>query len=486
MSARRSSAQNGPDGLTPSPTRHFVGRSSELAALERLYAHREAALVPIYGRRRVGKSELILRFMEGKPAIYVVGKVAPAQLQRDELLLEAARALDEPLLAEMRPTDWKQTLLRIVERHRGPKKLVIALDEFQWMVEASPELPSVLQELWDLVLKKRSDVFLILCGSYVGFMEREVLGSKSPLFGRRTSQIKLLPFSFAEAAEFHARWSLVDRAIAYFLTGGVPMYLLALDSAASVEQSIVRALLNEHAPLFREPEFLLREELRDVASYHGVLMAVAEGGAGSFAEIGARASVPARSLPYYLDQLVALGYLGKRYPLTEAKPTARSVRYVVDDPLLRFWFRFVFPNLSFLHHAGPRATFTERVRPHLPSYFGSCFERLCREALPAIYAEEGVTASFEVGSYWDRSVEIDVVGLRHDRRTDLGECKWGTLRSLAAPVAELEAKVARYPNARNATIGRRIFVRARAGKAPPGVVVHDLEQLYAAAGAAAQ
>jgi len=127
----------------------FIGRTEELARLEREYNRAEGALVPIYGRRRIGKSELILRFMRGRPGLYFLGKSAPATLQIREFLQEAARVLDEPLLAELPPTDWKATLRHVVGRWRGPGRLVLALDEFQWMVEASPELPSVLQELWD-------------------------------------------------------------------------------------------------------------------------------------------------------------------------------------------------------------------------------------------------------------------------------------------------------------------------------------------------
>src|SRR5689334_16055817 len=165
----------------------FVGRVAELRLLEDAWRRRESAFIPIYGRRRIGKSELILHFLRGKQAIYHVGKVAPAALQLREFLEEAARALDEPLLAQLPATDWRATLEAVVGRAKGGK-LALVLDEFQWTTGASPELPSVLQELWDRKWRKTGQVMLILCGSFVGFMEREVLGRKSPLFGRRTAQ----------------------------------------------------------------------------------------------------------------------------------------------------------------------------------------------------------------------------------------------------------------------------------------------------------
>ena len=455
----------------------FVGRQRELGLLEEGYRGSGGAFVPVYGRRRIGKSELILRFVEDKPAVYYLGKRAPAALQLGELAREAASALDEPLLEHV-TGGWRDLLVAVDERFRGPGKLVIVLDELQWIVETSPELPSILQELWDRRWRASGRVMLVLCGSFIGFMEREVLGEKSPLFGRRTAQILLRPFDHVEAAAFHPRWSLVDQARARFICGGVPLYLRMLDESVSLEKNIERQLLDEFAPLHREPEFLLREELREVHHYHAVLRSIAAGST-THTDIARESGVGDRSLHYYLQQLIDLGYVARRHPLVSGKTQARKVRFVLDDALLRFWFRFVFPNNSYIQHMGPARAFRDRIRPGLDAYWGACFERLCREALPYVYAREGVTAAFEVGEYWDRDVQIDVVGLRDDGWTDLGECKWGSVRSTKALASELGAKVARYPNARGATIGRRFFVRTHPKVALPEGRWHDLADLYA-------
>jgi len=458
----------------------FIGRERELAVLEEALAHPGSSLIPIYGRRRVGKSEMIRHFLGDRPALCVVGKRAPAPLQMREFLGEAARLTGEPLLADLPATDWKRALLSAWQRWRGPGKLVLALDEFQWMAEASPELPSVIQELWDLHFKRAGNVLLLLCGSYVGFMEREVLGRKSPLFGRRTAQIHLKPFPFREAAAFHRDWSLADVARVRFICGGVPLYLRFFDPGRSIESSLCRVVLDEYGPLFREPEFLLREELRDVENYFAVLLAIA-GGETRAAGIAAASGVPERSLHYYLQQLSELGYVQRRHPLADGRPALRQVRYVLEDPLLRFWFRFVFPNLSFLQFAGPARTLAERIRPGLDAYWGACFEGLCREALPLIYFAEGVAVPFEVGEYWGDGIQIDVVGRREDNWTDLGECCWGRVGSVRALRDELEARVSSYPNRRGATIGRRFFLRTKpAGPLPVdrNTSWFDLEGLY--------
>jgi AAA+ ATPase superfamily predicted ATPase len=459
----------------------FLGRRAELKLLENAWKSPGSAFVPIYGRRRIGKSELILHFLGDKPGLYHLGKVAPAGLQVREFLEEAARVLDEPLLRHLPDGDWRKALEAVVERWKGNGKLVIALDEFQWTAQASPELPSILQELLDRRWRKGGKVMLILCGSFIGFMEREVLGAKSPLYGRRTAQIYLQPFGFREAAEFHPSWSLANRARAYFLCGGIPMYLRAFEPRSSVESNIENNLLSEFAPLFREPEFLLREELREVQNYHAVLVAIAQGH-NTAPAIAQASGLPERGLHYWLEQLVSLGYVARRYPLTRKKAPTRSVRFILDDPLLRFWFRFVFPHRSQVQRLGPREAFVQLIAPNLDSYYGLCFERLCREALPALYLKEGVKSDFRVGEYWDKEVQLDVVGVRDDDWIDLGECKWGPVGSVPKLVAELESKVRAYPNHAGDTLGRRLFTYhvPAAAKAvlKQGMRWHGLDDLY--------
>lgn len=462
----------------------FVARGVELDLLSKALRSPRSEFIPIYGRRRVGKSELILRFLEGRPALYYLGRQAPEALQIREFLGEAARSLDLPLLANLRVSGWGEALLTVVEQWAAARpagKLILALDEFQWTAGASPGLVADLQRCWDRHWKAAGNVVLILCGSYLGFMERTVLGARSPLFGRRTAQIHLRPFGYGEASLFHPRWSLADRAKAYFLVGGLPQYLLCLDDSRSVEQNIRDHLLDEFAPLFHEPTFLLREELRELAPYQAVLFAVASGRV-TVGEIVRATQLAERNVPYYLGQLVELGYLERRYPLDGRRRNRKAVRFAMDDPLLRFWFRFVFPNFSLIRSGGPRIAFAERIAPNLDGWFGGGFERLCREALPFLYASEGVVAGFEIGEFWSPKTQIDVVGLREDGWTDLGECKWGTVRSPRALESELEGKVAHYPNSRGASVGRRYFVQ----KKPPSRARDDrwysLEDLYAVAG----
>lgn len=463
----------------PSIDEPFLGRSRELRVLEDAWKKPEGAFWPVYGRRRVGKSELIRHFISGKRGIYYVGKQAPPDLQLREFMRDAAECLGEPLLAEVQVDGWARAFKLIEERWKGPEKLILALDEFQWMCEASPELPSVIQEAWDRRWKK-GGIMVILCGSYLGFMEREVLGKKSPLFGRRTGQILLRPFDHLEAAQFHPGLSLQEQARTYFICGGLPFYLKCFSTARSVEQNIADNFLAETGLLRREADFLLREELRELANYHSILMALAEG-QNTNSGIAAASGIGDRALHFYLTTLMELGYVRKKHPLTGAAAKIRLGRYVLDDPLLRFWFRFVFPQTSLIARLGPAVAMERLVKPGLDAYFGQCFELLCREALPMIYAREGVSTAFEVGEYWDKDMQIDIVGLRKDGMTDLGECKWTAAKSPGPLREELEPRLAAYPNSRRATIHTRYFTKLKITHrtSPPKTEHwHDLADVY--------
>ncbi|MEQ9320386.1 MAG: ATP-binding protein [Polyangiaceae bacterium] len=456
----------------------FVGRDRELETLEHAHRSRRGAFVVVYGRRRVGKTALLRRFVTDRPAIYLHGTRAPRELQVRELLREAAAVLSEPLLERVGDLSWKEALTACVERHHGSDKLVLVLDEFQWLADTSPELMGVLQELWDRHWQHDGKVMVVLCGSFVGFMEREVLGRKSPLFGRRTAQILLRPFDYRQAAAFHPSYAVADKAKAYFVCGGIPHYLRLFDAERSVEQNIAAQILHEHGPLFREADFLLREELREVESYWAILVRLAKG-AATPGDLASDTPV-GQSVHYYLKQLVELGYVERVFPLTRRRPKLTDVRYRLADPMLRFWFRFVQPNQSFLQRYGGKRGLRERIKPQLDAYFGGAFERLCRQGVLALHDREGVDGPTDVGSFWSKEVQIDVVALRADDWIELAECKWGRVRSAGKLVDELEAKVPLYPNPRGHTVVRRLFTSKPIARAEDtaGLRWHTLDDLY--------
>jgi hypothetical protein len=291
--------------------------------------------------------------------------------------------------------------------------------------------------------------------------------------------IELKPFGYREAALFHPSYSVIDRARTYFICGGIPAYLRLFDSQKSVAMNLVERVLEPGSVLSREVEFLLREEFRELQNYHALLMTLGKHGSMAVHEIAKGTGLVSTSLPYYLEQLRSLGYVARRVPLTGKRAAPKSARWSIEDPLLRFWFRFVYPNVSFLKSGAGWDVLKEAVQPELDSYFGLCFERLCRESLRHLYRKEGVRSLHEVGEFWSKTVQVDLISIRHDGCIDLGECKWRSPRSRKGLERELETKVREFPNTKAATIVRRLFTRDRVTP-PAGTTVrwHCLEDLY--------
>ena len=454
----------------------FIGRHQELKTLADQYAQPRSNLIPIYGRRRIGKSELVLHFLRNKPGFYFLGQKAAAEANLKAFCEAAAQFHQEPLLRQS--GDWEQALREAVNRWRGAAKLIVAFDEFQWTAQAAPEVLSILQGLWDREWNRTGRIMLLVCGSQIGFMEREVLGRQSPLYGRRTTQLPMTPFNHIEAAQFHPGLQLEDKAQIYFLTGGVAFYLREFEHR-SIEENIRERFLDPHSVLALEPDFLLREELREVAPYYSILMAVA-GGATRHKDIARELGGDTRNLNYYLKQLVRIGYLGKRHPVGNSRTPERQVNYEISDALLRFWFHFIYPHESQIRALSKEMAFQTIIKPGLAAYWGECFERLCRESLPLIYAAEQISGWRAIGEYWDKKVQIDVVGVRNDNWIDLGECRWGHVASLPALQAELLAKAAKFPNRLNMSIGHRLFVRQSFPRRTTAgqVKLHTLRDIY--------
>lgn len=458
------------------PAPRFIGRGAELGALERRYGSNRSELIPVYGRRRVGKTELLVRLSTGKPTVYFTASDKLRTPQIVGFMRAAAEWLGNSSLAEAAPTTWEAALKLVIGAAPINRKLLLVLDEFQWACHSSPELPSVIQRLWDHEWQHSGRLLLILCGSFVGFMEREVLGSRSPLYGRRTASIRLEPFGFREAADFQPQWSLEEKARAYFVCGGIPAYLRRFDPQLSVAQNVAREFFEIDAYFKGEPEFLLREELTELKQAASILEAVALGRRGQ-GEIARAVGLSASALAPHLKTLVNLGYLERLFPLSPKRPARTAVVYRIADPLLKFWFRFLEPNWSLLRRYTADRAFEHIVAQQWDAYCGEAFERLCREALPLLYEKEGITGRSQVGEYWARDVQIDVVGLRADEWVDLGECRWPARSSVTEAARELSARAAQYP-ANGRTILHRLFVRSRPRSMPDRFRVHDLAELY--------
>jgi AAA+ ATPase superfamily predicted ATPase len=444
----------------------FVNRQRELAFLERRYVSDQAELVVLYGRRRVGKTEMLRRFCEGKRHFFYVADLGTEA----STLAELARRYGEMFHGDAESTHfatWDQAL-KALARQAGEQRLIVVLDEFTYLLQTSPALPSILQRLWDETLQ-HSRLMLILSGSYVGIMEREVLAYQAPLYGRRTAQWHLQPLAFPDTRLLLPGYSLPDQVRTFAILGGVPAYLRQF---------------SDHRPLLTnvddEPRFLLQMELREPRVYFAILEAIATGRVRQD-DLSQAVGIKGASLGYYLNTLRDLGLLERVVPVTDADPAhSRHGRYQILDPFFRFWFRYVYRERVHLER-GDTATVRQIVEDQIETLAGLAFEEICRVRVWELAAEDEIPFRPErVGQWWDAQAQVDVAAAS-DEYVLLGECRWRSRPLGLEVLAELKRKAARVPGNRRQVLA--LFSRAgfteplQEQAATEGVLLFDLGQL---------
>lgn len=319
-----------------------------------------------------------------------------------------------------------QAALEYVFKLAQKERIVLAIDEYPYVARASKSLASTLQLLIDQY-KDRSRLMLILCGSSMSYMEDHVLAYKAPLYGRRTAQMKLLPFGFADACRCFEGFSDEDKALIYGIAGGTPQYLLQMDDRLSVEENIKKTFLNPTSSLFEEPENLLKQEVREPALYNAIITAIAAG-ASRMAEIAARIGEDTSVCAAYLKNLTELGLIQKKTPYGE-KASRKSI-YAISDNMFRFWYRVVPENASIIARGAAELAY-RRIEPLLPEYMGKIFEEICGQYLWQLLLDGECPVTFpEIGRWWgtdpdSRSqTEIDLMGVQDKHTALFGECKW--------------------------------------------------------------
>lgn len=427
--------------------RIFVDREAELQSLEREYAREGSSFVVVYGRRRVGKTELISRFIRNRRSLYYLATEEPELQNLESFQSVAADFLQSDLLRAARISRWEDVFREIV-RACGPtdERAVIVIDEFQYLGRANPAYPSIFQRIWDTMLKD-ANVMLVLCGSLISLMRDQVLSEESPLYGRRTAQIRMGQIPFSRYREFLLGRSTRELVERYAVTGGVPKYIELFNDEKDVYSAISANALDRSGFLYDEPNFLLQREVPDVGTYFALIRAVA-GGAHRPSEISRSFGIRQTSLGKYLKTLIDLDVLERQVPVTESNPDkSKKSLYRIKDNFLQFWFRFVLPNLSYLE-TGRTAAVEKRIREHfIDGHVAYVYVDVCRERLWGL-ADSGELGFVpeRVGRWWSGSDEIDVVGLSaSEGRAVWGECKFWKDPVGANVLRALEEKAARIP-----------------------------------------
>lgn len=402
----------------------FVGRDRELAALENLYRSGAFEMPVIYGRRRVGKTRLITEFIKGKRAVYVQARRTNAEVNL-ALLSQAITSFssDVPMPAFSSFDAAFDALLAL----SCDERLVFVIDEFPYLAQSFPEISSLLQARIDHDFKESSQLMLILCGSSLSFMEEQVLGYESPLYGRRTAQFKIEPFDFFATRKFWSEVRPEDAALLYGCTGGIPAYIEKVDARLSVAENLERLYFAPEGYLFEEPGNLLLQECRSPEQYDAVIQAIANGKT-KVSEIAAAAKIVQSNTSGYLRKLGSLGVVERELPFGEA--SNKKAVYKLKDTMFRFWYRFVSQNLGLIANGLGHAAL-ERSSASFPEYMGPVFEDICLQYVYRM-ARSGNTDVLPAvaGRWWGNDArtrsqeEIDLVVSDGAGKALFGECKW--------------------------------------------------------------
>lgn len=402
----------------------FIGREKELDALEKLFKSGRFEFVVIYGRRRVGKTALINHFIDDKKAIYFTGVESNGK-QNLENLSKSIMEFSSAIQTETYFASY-QAALEYVFKLAEKERVVFAIDEYPYVARASKSLASTLQLLIDKY-KDSSKLMLILCGSSMSYMEDHVLAYKAPLYGRRTAQMKIMPFDFEESCAYFSGFSDEDKALMYGIVGGTPQYLLQMSDKLSVEENIKNTYLNPMSFLYEEPINLLKQEVREPAIYNAIITAIATG-YSRMSEISTKVGEDSNVCSNYIKNLINLGIIKKETPYGE-KASRKSI-YTIEDNMFYFWYRFVLNNNSVIARGATDLVY-KRIESQLCDYMGRVFEEICTQYLWKQLIKGNMPIEFvSLGRWWGNApilkcqTEIDIMGEQDSNAAIFAECKW--------------------------------------------------------------
>lgn len=446
----------------------FIGREVELRFLEDRYNSSRGELVFLYGRRRVGKTETLRHFSKNKPHVFFSCRECTDQLQ--------LKSFSEKIFKEDIPAkkyistfpDWEQAFRSVLDFPYGEQKKLLIIDEFPYMCKGNASIPSILQNLWDEVLKD-ANVMIILCGSAMSFIEKELLAEKNPLYGRATGIYKMGPMGFYDAVKFFPEYSDKDKVLLYSVLGGIPHYLKQFDPALSIAENIKRNILTKGCALYSEVDFLLKQELRETTVYNSIIEAIALG-ATKLNEISQRSLIDDTSkTSTYLRSLKELGLVDREFSVdagdNEKSNAGRGI-YRLADNFFRFWYAFAFTNISDLESDDVQGVYNYVVEPRLHQFASFTFEDICKEymielkkrnALPFRYAAMGrwfgkttIRDNTKPKGTRIAETEIDILATSTGKKDYLvGECKFKAQPFSYSEFLDAEVKLSSYKSKAN-------------------------------------
>lgn len=418
----------------------FIGREKELEFLNERYNSKKAEFIVLYGRRRVGKTETLKQFCKDKQHIFYSCKEC-TDIEQLELFsqiilqtgIEASKYVDSF-------NNWEQLFKSILEI-KGNKKKLLIIDEFPYMVKGNKQIPSILQNLWDNVLKDEN-VMIILCGSSMSFIEKEILAEKNPLYGRATGIYKMVQMDFYDAIKFFPNFTAEDKIYAYSILGGIPHYLKEFDDTKSLEKNIKENILKKGCILYNEVDFLLHQELRETALYNTIIQAVALGNT-KLNDIYLKTNIDKTKIIVYLTNLIELGIIEREFSISDSiKEIANTQRglYKLTDNFFKFWYAYIFPNISYLELGDIDGVYNLDIKESINHFSSSSFENICIQYLQKMNIQNKLPVRLKkLGRWWNNKEEIDIMGIAENNIV-LGECKFKNSKFSFDDFAKLKEK----------------------------------------------
>ena len=403
----------------------FLARYFELSELNNLYNKKGFQFIVVYGRRRVGKTALIAEFVKDKDHVFYISIERNDKAALDSFSASIFERFPPPAYMPDSFTSW-DSAFEYIATQAGEKRIIIAIDEYPYLVSGNPSVSSVLQKHIDTRFKQ-TNIYLILCGSSMSFMQNQVLGYKSPLYGRRTAQFHIKPFDYYDAGKFFKRFSPEDKMLAYAVCGGIPQYLTAVAGHRSVTDGILECFLKKSGVLYEEPDNLLKQELREPAVYNTLITSIANG-ASKLNDISTKSGEENRKCAKYIKSLMDLHIISKEHPY--GSKSERNGVYSLTDNMFKFWYRFIPRNMANIESGLGKQVFENRILPFLTAYMGRVFEEACREYMqrqnglpPVPFLFNGIGRWWGTNPHTKTQEEIDILA-DADSKAIFGECKW--------------------------------------------------------------
>ena len=402
--------------------KRFIDRIKEMETLKNEYEKEGSSFVVIYGRRRLGKTTLINEFCKGKKCIQFLATEEEEQENINSFKDVVAEALDNKLLKEAIISSWDTVFDVIADKADGKEKLIVVIDEFQYLGKSNPAFPSILQKIWDTRLQDKN-VMLIVCGSLIRMMKSQVMDYSSALYGRWTAQIRMRQIPFAYYKSFYKNLSLEDQITRYAVTGGVPIYIELFTGEGDIRELIRKNILNMGSFLYEEPEFLLKNEISEVGRFFTILKTIALG-KRKLADISKAVKLPQTQIISYLKTLIELDLVTREVPVTEDNPEkSRMGLYRITDNYIYFWFRFVYPYRAYIDRDETEWVLDKIMASLKTDHISFVYEDICREKAFSDLREK--LGLIRIGKWWyKQDGEIEIVGIGENKDILFGECKY--------------------------------------------------------------